>query len=92
MILCGAWLRGVISSPFAGGPTFEPFCDLLSVEEVPWLPLRFRLKYFSIASASRSRIRFAIGDSADAGLTGGPNVLWVEAEPRIELPIVLCGV
>jgi hypothetical protein len=50
-----------ISSPFAEGPTLEKF-DPFSVPE---LPLRFRLRYFSIASASRSRMRVAI---ADAGL------------------------
>lgn len=54
------------SSPLAGDPTepnVSPACDLLSVEDVPALPLRFRLMYFSISSASRSRIRFTMGDS-----------------------------
>jgi hypothetical protein len=44
------------------------------VDEVPWLPLRLRLRYFSMASASRSRMRFAIGDKADAGLLGAASV------------------
>lgn len=43
----------------------DPFCDLLSVEDVPWLPLRFLFMYFSIASASLSRTRVANGDRAD---------------------------
>jgi hypothetical protein len=66
-----------MSSPLAEGPADEkvdPVCDFVSVEA---LPLRFRLMYFSIASASRSRIRVAIGDRAAAGLckgaTGGPG-------------------
>ena len=42
--------RDIISSPLAEGPTdekFDPLCDFVSVEP---LPLRFRRKYFSIAS------------------------------------------
>lgn len=42
--------RDMISSPLADGPTdekFDPLCDLVSVEP---LPLRFRRRYFSIAS------------------------------------------
>ena len=42
-------------------------CEGLSVDAVVPLPLRCRSLYFSIASASRSRIRVAIGDSAEAG-------------------------
>lgn len=66
--------NAVMSSPLADGPAdanVEPFWDLVSVDEVPWLPLRLRNKYFSIASASRSLMRFAIGDKAEAGLGGG---------------------
>ena len=37
--------------------------DGASVEVVPELPLRFLRLYFSIASASLSNIRVAIGDS-----------------------------
>ena len=64
----GIEVRAEISSPFADGPTleklvFDPLCDLVSVEAVPELPLRARLKYFSIASASLSNIRVAIGDN-----------------------------
>jgi len=58
-------------SSVAEGPTEEkvdPFCDFVSVEA---LPLRFRLMYFSMASASRSRIRVAIGVRAAAGLSSG---------------------
>lgn len=64
----------VISSPLEEGPAelkFSPDCDLLSVEDVPPLPLRFRLMYFSISSASRSRIRVTIGDNDDVGGGGG---------------------
>jgi len=60
-------------SPFAEGPVEEgcdPFIDLLSVDE---LSLRFRLMYFSIASASRSLTREANWDSAEEGLAGGFN-------------------
>lgn len=39
-----------------------------AVEFVVALPLRCLSLYFSIASASRSRIRVAIGDNTDAGL------------------------
>jgi len=59
-----------ISSPFAEGPAEEkvdPFWDLLSVDE---LPDRFRRMYFSIASASRSRMRVAMGDSEIVGGSG----------------------
>jgi hypothetical protein len=68
-----AWFdeSDVMSSTLAEGPTDEkvdPVCDFVSVEA---LPLRFRLIYFSIASASRSSIRVAIGDSAAAGLCRG---------------------
>jgi hypothetical protein len=68
--LIGGDANEVMSSPFADGPAEEkcdPFCDLASVDEVPWLPLRFRFIYFSIASASRSRIRVAIGDNEKGG-------------------------
>ena len=61
------------TSEFIGGTTSSrstPFrcpidsvCDGVSVEVVPALPLRFLRLYFSIASASLSNIRVAIGDS-----------------------------
>lgn len=51
----------------AGGGDTDSFCEGLSVDAVVALPLRCRILYFSIASASRSRIRVAIGDRADAG-------------------------
>lgn len=69
--LGGREARDVMSSPLADGPADEkidPVWDFVSVDA---LPLRFRLMYFSIASASRSRIRVAIGDSAAAGLGKG---------------------
>jgi len=72
-------ISAVISSPLEEGPAdakYEPFWDLLSVEAVPWLPLRFRFRYFSIASASLSRMRFATGDNAETGFDGGPKVLF----------------
>lgn len=50
-----------------GGGEADSFCDGLSVDAVVALPLLCRNLYFSIASASRSRIRVAIGDRADAG-------------------------
>lgn len=64
-------LSAVISSPFADGPAdvkldIGTTCGLaLSVEEVSPLPLRLRLLYFSISSASRSRIRSTMGDKND---------------------------
>ena len=67
----------VISSPLADGPAetnWAPFCDLLSVDVVPWLPLLSRFRYFSIASAPLSSIRFATGERADDKLDGGPNM------------------
>lgn len=69
--LTGMEASDVISSPLAEGPAeekLEPLADFVSVDA---LPLRFRLKYFSIASASRSRIRVAIGDNAAAGFGNG---------------------
>ena len=61
------------TNEFIGGTTSSksiPFrcpidsvCDGVSVEVVPALPLRFLNLYFSIASASLSNIRVAIGDS-----------------------------
>ncbi len=54
----------------AGGDT-DSFCEGLSVEVVVALPLRCRSLYFSIASASRSRMRVATGDRADAGFGAG---------------------
>jgi hypothetical protein len=58
--------REVMSSPLAEGPAdeklLEPFCDLLSVDV---LPLRVRRMYFSIASASRSRILVITGETLD---------------------------
>lgn len=52
----------------AGGGDVDSLWEGLSVDAVVALPLRCRSLYFSIASASRSRIRVAIGDNADAGL------------------------
>ena len=51
----------------AGGVDTDSCWDGLSVDAVVALPLRCRILYFSIASASRSRIRVAIGDRAEAG-------------------------
>jgi hypothetical protein len=59
-----------MSSPFDDGPAEEreePFWDLLSVEE---LPDRLRIMYFSMALASRSRTRDAIGESENVALVG----------------------
>ena len=45
-----------------------PFCEGDSVvDAVVALPLRCLSLYFSMASASRSRIRVAIGDNTEAG-------------------------
>lgn len=41
--LGGRLFRDVVSSLTEGPAEDESFCDLLSVEDVPWLPLRFRL-------------------------------------------------
>jgi hypothetical protein len=61
-----------ISSLVVAEPTDEPFCDgAVSADvvlEVPALPLRFLNLYFSIASASRSSIRVAMGDNTLEGL------------------------
>lgn len=68
--------NGLISSKGWDGPAedgFDPFCEWASVEAVVALPLRCRSLYFSIASASRSLMRVAIGDSADAGLELAAN-------------------
>lgn len=62
-----------ISSPLADRPAvayWELLCDLFSVDVVPWLPLLVRFKYLSIASASLSLIRLAIGDNPDEKLGG----------------------
>lgn len=70
--------RAVISSPFDDGPAdVKPgggaTCDLLlSVDEVPPLPLRFRRLYFSISSASRSRIRLTMNEAC-VGVGGFSN-------------------
>ena len=70
------------TNEFIGGTTSSrstPFrypldsvCDGVSVEVVPALPLRFLFLYFSIASASLSNIRVAIGD----------NVFCVDGTPE----------
>ena len=74
-----------ISSPLADGPAEDGFedWDLTSVDA---LPLRFRRMYFSIALASCSRMRVAIGDSADAGFGLTPRDV-VEWEGRGECPV-----
>lgn len=85
-------VNAVISSPFADGPAevkFIPFCDLLSVDDVPALPLRFLLMYFSISSASRSRIRFTIGDSELACVSGGLSVSACEGPGEGKVPVLL---
>jgi hypothetical protein len=68
------------SSPFTDGPEEtrvlptgapgegEETPDSVVLTSVDPLPLRFRRRYASIALASCSRTRDAIGDSADAGL------------------------
>jgi hypothetical protein len=76
--LATIWFSEVISSPLAEGPADEkePLMDLLfSVEAVPWLSLRLRRRYFSMASASRSRTRLANGESAEAGVMDGKRLL-----------------
>lgn len=85
--------KGVMLSPFDGPADAknDPFC----VEEVPWLPLRFRDRYRSLASASLSRTRVAIGAS-DArlfavGFSEEPGL--VDDEPETVLLVaVICGV
>ena len=66
----------------AGGGDAESFCDGVSVDAVVALPLRCRSLYFSIASASRSRMRVAIGDRAEAGFgaTWGKRVAELGCE------------
>lgn len=63
------WRDAMSSSPdFPPDDTAEPFSEGVSVEAVAALPLRCRSLYFSIASASRSRMRVAMGDSPAATL------------------------
>jgi hypothetical protein len=84
--------NAVISSPFAEGPAevkLFPFCDLLSVDAVPALPLRFLLMYFSISSASRSRMRFTIGDSELGCTRGGLSVSPCEGPGEGKVPVLL---
>ena len=57
----------------------ESVCDGASVEVVPALPLRFLCLYFSIASASLSNIRVAIGDSVFC-VVGTPEFTEREGE------------
>lgn len=77
-------INGCLRSSGVGA---TPLADWLSVDAVVPLPLRWRSLYFSIASASRSRMRVAIGDKADAGLPDGgmrwdcPEGEAVENEP-----------
>lgn len=86
------------TSEFIGGTTSSrstPFncptdsvCDGASVEVVPALPLRFLRLYFSIASASLSNIRVAIGDSVFC--IGMPEFTEREgegAENVLEVPV-----
>jgi len=82
----------VMSSPFAEGPAEEkdePFWDLLSVEE---LPDRLRFMYFSMASASRSRMRVATGERENVGLAGalrrdGCDSMGEVTENVLEVPV-----
>ena len=54
-----------------GGEDAEsPPCEGPSVDAVVALPLRWRSLKLSIAAASRSRIRVAMGDNAEAGFEG----------------------
>lgn len=83
-------MSGGISSSFTDGPADEPFCETTSVDAVPALPLRVLDLYFCIASASRSSIRVAIGESTLerllAELTDGDgteNVLAVPADVEL---------
>lgn len=82
-----------ISSPLAEGPAddgFDEFWDLTSVDP---LPLRLRRRYFSIAFASCSRTRLAIGERADAGLIGcselEENAGRGEGEGTENVPVLL---
>ena len=52
-------LEGSIREDNVSIANVDPFWDLVSVEEVPWLSLRLRRMYCSIAFASRSRTRVA---------------------------------
>ncbi len=57
-----------MSSAWAEAPpedNAEPLTEGASVEVVAALPLRWRILYFSMASASRSRMREAIGERLD---------------------------
>lgn len=53
--------------------TADPFSDGVSVDVVAALPLRCRSLYFSIASASRSRMRLAMGDRLGATVWAGAS-------------------
>ena len=65
------------SSPsFPPDETVEPFSEGVSVEAVAALPLRWRSLYFCISSASRSRMRVAIGDKPVATLWAGARAEW----------------
>lgn len=58
----------------------------MSVDAVPALPLRFLNLYFSIASASRSSIRVAIGDNAFDGLVAELGIEYVPVLPADDNP------
>lgn len=62
------------SRDFPPEDTAEPFCDVASVDTVAPLPLRLRSLYFSIASMSRSRMRFATGDRPGAAPGAGARL------------------
>lgn len=69
--------------PFIGAKPETPFTELVSPEDVPALPLRFRFLNFAIASASRSRMRVAMGERTDAGLKGDTVDTLLE-DPEVE--------
>jgi hypothetical protein len=75
-----------MSSSFNDATVEEPFCERMSVDVVPALPLRFLILYFSIASASRSNIRVAIGDNALDGLAAECGIEYVLALPTADNP------
>ena len=62
------------SRDFPPDDTAEPFPDVASVDAVAALPLRFRSLYFSIASMSFSRMRFAMGDRPGAAAGAGARL------------------
>lgn len=59
--------------------------DFVSVDAVPWLPLRLRFQYFSMASASLSRMRLTMV----TGLGGAVNEPF--EVPGVEYVVELVG-